>query len=228
MGDFVHGPQRLLHPHASHRAEGLRAVRADLVGRGAGRDPRPGQRGHRPLGPAGGDAAELCRPARLPGRRQHVAAVLQPAGRDAALSPRAVRRRAQRGLGGDLRRRGRMPAGIRRACEAQRRLGQQRDRRQSAPRALHPPCEAQGRQAGRGRSVAHEDRRAGRSASAAAARHRRVAGLVRGGGARTNGRVRRRLHRRQRAGGRGVHGAGARNGRRRGRRRHAACRRARS
>ena len=58
-----------------------------------------------------------------------------------------------------------MPARIRRARPAQHRLGQQRDGHQSAPRPQRPPGEARRRPAGRHRPVAHQDRRAGRSAS---------------------------------------------------------------
>ena len=36
----IHHPERLIYPYAPHRAEGLRPVRADLLGRGAGRDRR--------------------------------------------------------------------------------------------------------------------------------------------------------------------------------------------
>ena len=184
MGEFVHGPRRLLHPLRRVGPKGSGAIRAHLVGRGAGRDPRAGERDHRPLGSAGGDAAELCRPARLARRRQHVLAFLQPPGRHPALSARPVRRRAQRGVGGDLRRRARMPARIRRARQAQRRLGQQRDGHQSSSRPVHSQGKARRRQAGRRRPAAHQDRRAGGSASATAARHRYAARLVRRRGAR--------------------------------------------
>ena len=99
MAAFVHGPLRLLHPLRRTGPKGAGAVRAHLLGRGAGRDPRAHQRGDRPLGAAGGGAAELCRPARDAVGRQHVAAVLPQAGRQPGVSPVAVRRRAQRGLG---------------------------------------------------------------------------------------------------------------------------------
>ena len=121
-----------------------------------------------------------------------------------------MRRRAQRGMGGNLRRCAGMPTGICRRREAQRRLGQQRNGRQSAPRPEHQPRKAQGRQAGRRRPAAYQDRRAGRSASAIAARHRHIARLVRRRRARTAGQVGPSLHRRERARLRGVYGAGAR------------------
>ena len=93
---------------------------------------------------------------------------------------------------------------------AERGVGQQRDGRQPASGALRPPGEAQGRQAGRGRSAAHQDRRTGGPARGVAARHRHAAGLVAGGRTGTRRRVRRGVHRRARARGRRVHGAGAR------------------
>ena len=228
MEDFVHGASAAAVSVAPHRAEGFRGVRAHLMGRGAGRDPSAGQRRNRPVGTAGGDAAELCRPARLARRRQHVVALLPPAGRHPALSAGPVRRRAQRGVGRDLRGRTRMPAGIRRARQAQRRLGQQRDGRQSAPRPEHQPREAQGRQAGGRRPAAHQDRRAGRSASAIAARHRHIARLVRRRRARTARRVGRQpLSPRTCSASRSSWRWRA-TGRRLGQRRPAGCRRARS
>ena len=63
--DFVHGPQRLLHPLRRTGPQGLGAIRTRLVGGGARRDLRGGPAPYRPLGAAGGDAAELCRSARL-------------------------------------------------------------------------------------------------------------------------------------------------------------------
>ena len=195
MGAFVHGPQRLLHPLRRTGPKGSGTVRTHHVGCGAGRDPCAHQRGDRPLGSAGGDAAELCRAARHAGRRQHVGALLPQARRDAALSPLDVRRRAQRGMERDLRRRSRLPAGVRRAREAERRVGQQRDRHQPARRALHPPGHAQGWPAGGGRSAAHQDRRAGRPASGAAARYRHAAGLGAGSGTGTHRRARCSVHR---------------------------------
>ena len=194
---------------APDRCERLGRVRAHHLGRGAGRDPCANQRGDRALGATGCVAAELCGPARHARRRQHVVAVLLPAGRDAALSPVDVRRRAQRGLGRHLWRGSRLPAGARRRGEAERGVGQQRDRHQPASGAPHPPIEAQRRAAGGGGSAAHQDRRAGRPASGAAARHGRAAGLGAGGGAGTDGRARRCVHRAAHAGVRRVHGGGA-------------------
>ena len=167
------------HPLRRTGPKGSGQFERDLVGGGARRDLRAGQRSYRPVGTAGGHAAELCRPARLPRRRQHVLALLPPARRHPALPAGIVRRSAQRGLGRDLWRRSRMPARIRRARQAQRRLGQQCDGHQSAPRAEYSPGQAGRRQAGRRRPAAHENRRAGGSASAIAARHRRPARLVR-------------------------------------------------
>ena len=59
--DFVHGPQRLLHPLRRVGPKGSGPVRAHLMGCGAGRDPRADERDYQPVGSAGGDAAELCR-----------------------------------------------------------------------------------------------------------------------------------------------------------------------
>ncbi len=212
---------------APHRAEGLGAVRAHRLGCRAGRGPRAGRGSHRPLGAAGGDAAQLRRPARPSRLRQHVAALLPPARRHPALPARPVRRGAQRGLGRDLRRGARLPARIRRAGQAQRRLGQQRDGRESASGAQHPQGEARRRPARRDRPAAHQDRRAGRSAPAIAARHRRPARLVACRRARAPGALDDAFI--------AAHVLGfdefmarARNGRRRGRPRPAGCRRSRS
>ena len=99
--------------------------------------------------------------------RQHVVALLSQARRQPALSPRrmcgGVRSEAWAGTYGAVA--GHRPRGGRER-QAQRRVGQQRDGRQSASRAQDPPCEAQGRQARGDRPVAHQDRRAGRSAYA--------------------------------------------------------------
>src|SRR5439155_18157254 len=64
---------------APYWTERLRSIRTALVGRGARRDPRQSRRGYRPLGSRGGPAAELFRAARVPGRRQHVIALLPSA-----------------------------------------------------------------------------------------------------------------------------------------------------
>ena len=190
MTAFVHGPQRILHPLRRDRPERLRHVRAHHLGGRAGRNPRADQCGDRTLGTAGRVTAELRRSARNARRRQHVGAVLLQARRNAALSSLHVRRRAQRSLGRNLWRGARLPAGVRRGREAERGVGQQRDRHQPAFGAPHPAVEAQRRQAGRGGSAAHQDRRAGRPASGAIARHRRAAGMGAGSGAGTDRRIR--------------------------------------
>ena len=100
--NFVHGANRLHYPLRRIGPARLRHVRADRLGRGARRDSRAGHGGDRALGPAGGDAAQLCGTARPDLGRQHVVALLPQARRDEAVPRRAVRRGAQRGLERDL------------------------------------------------------------------------------------------------------------------------------
>ena len=77
----------------AHRPARIRAVRAHQLG-ARPRDHPPARHGrHRALGAGGGDAAQLCRPARHARLRQHVAAVLPQARREPALSRLHVRRR---------------------------------------------------------------------------------------------------------------------------------------
>ncbi len=177
MTSFVHGERRLLHPlqrtgpKGSGRLERISWDAAlDDIDERVGEDP--------PLGSASSHAAELCRPAWIPRGRQHVDAVLPPAGREPAVPAVTLRRRAERGVDLHLRGVTRMPARIRRARQAERRLGQQRDRRQPTPGAARPPGEAQGQPAGRRGPVADQDRRAGGSASRTAPRYRHAARLV--------------------------------------------------
>ena len=206
-GDFVHGEQRLLYP--------LRRIGP----KGSGQFERVSWEGaldaiyERVSAVIGRWGPQAVMPLNYAGPHGFLAgdsmssALLSPARRHPALPAGAVRRGAQRGLGGDLRRRARMPAGIRRARPAQRRLGQQRDGHQSASCPVHSPGAARRRQAGGRRPAAHQDRRTGRSASATAARHRCPARLV---GRRRTGAVGvagHRLHCRQCAGRRGIHGA---------------------
>ena len=180
-GEFVHGPGRILHP--LQRVGPTRIGRRFAASRGTTRwnHSRPGQRRDRPLGSAGGDAAELCRSAWIVGGRQHVPAVLPQARRDTAVSPGDVRRRAQRSLGRHLwcgarhwpRRRG--------PGEAEHRLGQQCDRHQPASRAAGSHGAAAGRPPGRHRPDAQQDRRTGRPAPGDPTWHGRSAGVCPGG-----------------------------------------------
>ena len=83
--DFVHGAGRLHYPAAAQRAARLRAVRADRAG--TRRSTRSMQRVSAVIDasrPAGRDAAQLCGPARHARGRQHVAALLPQARRDAS------------------------------------------------------------------------------------------------------------------------------------------------
>ncbi len=173
MGAFVHGPQRLLHPLRRAGPKRLRTIRAHLMGRCAGRNPRASQRGDPPLGAAGGDAAQLRRPARLARRRQHVGAVLQPARRHPALPPGIC-------------------AAVCAAKPGPEPTARSPDARPSSPSMrqlnvvwgnnatvanLHlvrsdPQGQARRRQARRHRPAAHEDRRASGPPFAIAARHR--------------------------------------------------------
>ena len=156
--------------------------------------------------------------------RQHVAAVLSQARRDAALSRRPVRRGAQRSMGGHLRRRsGRRPR-TRPRLPAQHGVGQQRDRRQPAPGAQDPRAPSAGAVDWRwsircARKIAEQ----ADLHLALQARHRRAAGLRAGRRARAAGRLRPAFIDQHVQRLRGVHERWRANGRRRPPPRHAAC-----
>ena len=168
---------------APHRRQGRGPLRAGVLGRGARHHPRARDQRDRGPRPAVGAAAQLRGPARHAGVRLHGPALLPQAGRLAAGPLAALRRHPHPGLARHLRHHARHRARAGAALQARDRVGQQRHVVEPPPHPdpqRGPPRRGQDRGGG---SQAHQDRRAGRHARRAQARHRRGAGLGAGRGA---------------------------------------------
>ena len=170
------GPAAL--PAAAGRAEGRGALRADLLGRGAGHDRRALAGDHRRVGPGGDPAVRLLRHdgrGAADGRR---APLPEPAGRQHPRPQHLLGGRARRDEG-DPRRLVRRRSGGHPEQPPDPALGLQPGRHQPARRAAAPGGEAERRDDRGDRSARHRDRALRRLAPPAVPRHGRRPGAGR-------------------------------------------------